>query len=426
MSAFEANGVGEDPESYVRELFGEGEDGGLLETPASSGRSASRPASTPRPSSGGARPTGSGGSSARPATPAAGRTSGGWGTPAGSGGGGSSARSGATPTTRPGSGPASPTRASSPVSPARPSGPTTPPGPRAGAGSGGGGGGSGFRLPDFLDRIGGFVQPGLQLLQQGGQIVSQFTGGNNPFAGAPPPAAEPGAPMQPAQPTQPSWAPAPTPEPFPPGMYPPPAGMYPTPPAGMYPTPPAGMYPMPPAPPAAPLPGQVPPLPGMQPAAPQGWGPPRLDATNLLGMILGNPQLQQALQLMGTYGAAAPRTMGLPVPGAGGMRMMPIPLGAVMNTIGALTGPALMELNQLTGEDDPEVPEYLVGESGEFLVDPTSSDERAALVAELFRVAAASGESPETMDESELWAREAGFDETDEALDETSENWSPP
>jgi hypothetical protein len=174
----------------------------------------------------------------------------------------------------------------------------------------------------------------------------------------------------------------------------------------------------------------------MYPGAPPGWGAPRLEATNLLGLILGNPQFQQALQLMGTYGAAAPRTMGLPVPGPGGGRTMPIPLGAVMNTIGALTGPAMMELNQLTREDDPELPEYLVGESGELVVDPGSSRDRAALVAHLCRVAAAAaaagwsgedvGEGGGFLDESDLWAREAGFDETDEALDGTSEHWSAP
>jgi hypothetical protein len=172
------------------------------------------------------------------------------------------------------------------------------------------------------------------------------------------------------------------------------------------------------------------PPPGQQPGVPQPWGQPRLDATNLLGLILGNPQFQQALQMLGSHGAAAPRTMGLPVPGPGGMRTMPIPLGAVMNTIGTLTGPALQELNQLTREDDPELPEYLVGESGELVVDPASPEQRAGRVAELFLMAAeseAGGFSDvEALDEADLWAREAGLDETDEALDETSENWSPP
>ena len=68
------------------------------------------------------------------------------------------------------------------------------------------------------------------------------------------------------------------------------------------------------------------------------------------------------------------------------MRSMDIPLGAVIDAIAGLTGPALMQLNARTSEADPEVPEYLVSEDGEFIVDPASSDNRASLVVHMFEV----------------------------------------
>jgi hypothetical protein len=118
-------------------------------------------------------------------------------------------------------------------------------------------------------------------------------------------------------------------------------------------------------------------------------------------------------------GQQAPRTVDLPVPGPGGMRTMPIPLGAVMNTIAALAGQSVAELDASTQEDDPEVPQYLVNDAGDFIVDPANPEKRAALVALHFRVAdearraghLADGgpfESDEA-DESEAWAEEAGF-----------------
>ena len=147
----------------------------------------------------------------------------------------------------------------------------------------------------------------------------------------------------------------------------------------------------------------------------------------LLSLILGNPQLQQALQRTAVMGSAGPRAVALPVPATWPphrMRSASIPLGAVMNAIAALAGQSMTELNESTSEDDPEVPSYLVDEEGEFLVDPASPDDRAALVAHLFRVsdqAQRSGpvwtshdglpEATDELDESETWAREAGFTE---------------
>jgi hypothetical protein len=152
---------------------------------------------------------------------------------------------------------------------------------------------------------------------------------------------------------------------------------------------------------------------------------PQADGTALLNLILGNPQFQQALQWTAMMGSAGPRTVQLPVPATGAadrMRSVQIPLGAVMNAISALAGRSMVELNATTREDEPEVPPYLVDEDGDFIVDPANPDDRAALVAHLFRVSdeaqrwagswQSDGEPAEAdgeLDESEEWARDAGI-----------------
>jgi hypothetical protein len=139
-------------------------------------------------------------------------------------------------------------------------------------------------------------------------------------------------------------------------------------------------------------------------------------------MFLALPQLQSALQSAAVLGPAGPRTMELPIPAAGtpgGVRNVQLPLGAVMNAIATLAGRSMEELNASTQESDPEVPEYLVGEEGEFIVDPASATERAALVTHLVRLNQAAqragwfgeaGEADEDLDEAEAWARDAGLE----------------
>src|SRR6185295_3008722 len=113
----------------------------------------------------------------------------------------------------------------------------------------------------------------------------------------------------------------------------------------------------------------------------------------------------------------------LPAPGyPGGARSTSIPMGAVMNAIASLAGQSMTQFNAGTREDEAEVPEYLVDEEGEFVVDPASAEERAALVAHLFRMnehAHRAGwfrppsevepevvaEDVSEVDETELWAR---------------------
>jgi hypothetical protein len=167
---------------------------------------------------------------------------------------------------------------------------------------------------------------------------------------------------------------------------------------------------------------QIPPLPGspLAPTTAPAVSPP--NALSLLSMILSNPQLHQALQQAAVMGSAAPRSVPLtmPAPALPHMRSLRLPLGAVVNTILRLAGEAMTELNEQTSEADPEVPEYLVSEAGDFIVDPTSPDDRAALVAHLFRIddearrvgalwQAESSDSAGELDESDEWAREAGF-----------------
>ena len=169
---------------------------------------------------------------------------------------------------------------------------------------------------------------------------------------------------------------------------------------------------------------QIPPLPAPAVTAPQA------DGLGLLRLILSNPQFQQSLQQAAMTGAGAVAPVALPMPAAqapGGMRSMDIPLGAVINAIAGLTGPALMQLNARTSEADPEVPEYLVSEDGEFIVDPASSDDRASLVVHMFEVSDEAQRLDEALqqqrqssqpsrrraytelDEADEWARDVGL-----------------
>jgi hypothetical protein len=178
--------------------------------------------------------------------------------------------------------------------------------------------------------------------------------------------------------------------------------------------------------------GAIPPLPA-QPAAPfappsgfpappaahPGHGP--MDSTALLRMMIGNPQLQQAVQWAAVLGPAAPRTVALNVPAPNvPNRTQEVPLGAALNALGTLLRRSMFELNAGTREDEPEMPEYLLGEEGDFIVDPASPDDRAALVTHLFRIDAAARRSQQAGAEAGLdegrgdmdaFARDAGFDD---------------
>ncbi|MGH8773556.1 MAG: hypothetical protein ACREV2_20630 [Burkholderiales bacterium] len=93
-----------------------------------------------------------------------------------------------------------------------------------------------------------------------------------------------------------------------------------------------------------------------------------------------------------------------------------------MNTVAQLAQASARELSAMTSEDDPEVPDYLLAEDGDVIVDPVSAEDRAALVLHLLRIegearrcaesdgfVASDGMGMDEMDESDVWAREAGF-----------------
>ena len=150
--------------------------------------------------------------------------------------------------------------------------------------------------------------------------------------------------------------------------------------------------------------------------------------------MLANPNLQRTLHAAHITGVP-PRSVELPVPATAApprTRQVQIPLGAVMNALNLLAGQAMTELTESTPEDDPEMPSYLVGDDGDLLVDPADPNDRAALVAYLFRLsdeversgyaeaaqaepaedeAAAyyEDETEDEQDESEEWAEAAGF-----------------
>jgi hypothetical protein len=138
--------------------------------------------------------------------------------------------------------------------------------------------------------------------------------------------------------------------------------------------------------------------------------PPQNDPLSLLNTILTNPQFQQTLQLAAAGRGAGPRSVPLPLPAPSQpqyARPVQIPLGAVMNAIAALAGRSMTSLNAGTREDDPEVPEYLVDEQGEFVVDPASSEDRAALVTHLFRVSESAQQVEQVQEFSSSYEAEA-------------------
>jgi hypothetical protein len=99
-----------------------------------------------------------------------------------------------------------------------------------------------------------------------------------------------------------------------------------------------------------------------------------------------------------------------------------------MNTLAQLAQASTRELNTMTSEDDPDIPDYLLADDGEFLADPASAADRAEVVLQLLRLDREAQRYAELngpfaademriddidemeMDESERWAREAGFD----------------
>ncbi|MDX2019473.1 MAG: hypothetical protein SF187_04480 [Deltaproteobacteria bacterium] len=363
----------------------------VIETRAAASPGTRPAANSSRATSGASRPTTS---ASRPTTTASRPTTGAGRAPTG---GRTPAANGRAGTTANSAGSRSPTTSTS--------------GPRsANTQNAGGRTNFGADLGRFLQQGVGYVQQGMQMAPQVMQAVQGVQGlvagaRGTPASTAP---AEPDSGAASAAPP-PAAASAPSPSVEPPSVSPAP----PQPPA-----PDAATQ----APPVAPSPAmltmlnqaQVPPL----LPAPLGAATPPMDATALLRLLISNPQLQQALSLASVMGPAAPRSLNLTVPGLMSPMAQPrtvsVPLGAAMNALSQLAARSLMELNAYTGENDPDVPEYLLDEAGEFIVDPANPGARASLVAHLFRIDdATTRPTPDVtkraLDDVDAWASELGI-----------------
>ncbi|MGD8588233.1 MAG: hypothetical protein PVG22_05320 [Chromatiales bacterium] len=172
-----------------------------------------------------------------------------------------------------------------------------------------------------------------------------------------------------------------------------------------------GQRPASPRPPAArPATGR----PTATPTAAPGRG--QFNATALLGLIMNNPQLMQAIRGAPFARQAGVRRVEVNIPNG---ESVSIPLADVLNTFAVLAQESVLELNDTSSEYAENIPEYLIGEDGEFIVDPQSAEDRAALVLHLLRLDGEMERYAEWDDlnaydeteESDLWVREAGFDD---------------
>jgi hypothetical protein len=171
------------------------------------------------------------------------------------------------------------------------------------------------------------------------------------------------------------------------------------------------------------------------PAAPTGRHPPArsgttaqtgtpgripLNNTAQLASLLNNPQIMQALRSALFRGREG--TLHIEADVSGGMPVE-IPMGDAMAAIARLAGESALELNTLAGEEAARIPDYLVSEDGEYIVDPACDEARGALILENLRRQGEfdrynalrgdveiEGLADNEVDASEVWAREAGFD----------------
>ena len=123
--------------------------------------------------------------------------------------------------------------------------------------------------------------------------------------------------------------------------------------------------------------------------------------------------------------AGGAREMVVTIPTVRGIRDVPIPAGAVVNAIAEIAIRAREELNAPTVLEDEGVPEYLIAEDGEYIVDPTRRAERAALVWHLIRLEAEAeryGVIPESSDSEYADDGESLEDLFDEQFDDQSED----
>ena len=167
-------------------------------------------------------------------------------------------------------------------------------------------------------------------------------------------------------------------------------------------------------------------VPGRRGAAlPPGLGAaaaPGSPAAQQLLSIINRPEIIQALMAMALGPAGRthiPVGGGEPsAPGEPAEPPVQVPVGAITNVLGTLANQAGSDLNAAEPQQGESVPSYLLGESGEFLVDPAVPEERAQLVLELLN-----SSLPES-DESDDYFAFYESDEPDESddSDESDEN----
>ncbi len=145
--------------------------------------------------------------------------------------------------------------------------------------------------------------------------------------------------------------------------------------------------------------------PGAPPSPPAATGSPA--AAQLL-QVLERPELLQALIAMALGQAGRSE---IPVGDD------PVPATAFANLAGSLAGQAAAEYHALNPQSGAGVPTYLLDDSGEFAVDPSIPEQRAARLLELLNEAA--------WQEQEAWEGEwaedepeAGYDDLDAAYDD--------
>ena len=109
-------------------------------------------------------------------------------------------------------------------------------------------------------------------------------------------------------------------------------------------------------------------------------------------MLLNNPQLRHMITSAAVAGRRGARELEIEVPGA--HSSVGIPVEALVEAISLLAQESTHELGDLARsvagtyaqENLPQMGDYLIGEDGEWIVDPSSAEQRAALVVHYLRI----------------------------------------
>lgn len=143
-----------------------------------------------------------------------------------------------------------------------------------------------------------------------------------------------------------------------------------------------------------------------------GGGSPA--AAQLLG-VFNRPEILQSLMAM-AMGPAGSTHVPVRVGSRGAAAVSPtnVPVTAIANLIATLANRAITEHDAARPQQDESVPSYLLGEGGEFLVDPAVPEQRAQLVLELLN--SSIPESDDYFDAGEFYLSDES-DESDEADD---------